>query len=223
MYNKWVGSFSVLRPRIYELCFVFGVTAAWQSVSVAREVSSLEDAIRLKGFGAQLVEEADAEKVRLSDVDQVKAIKAAWEKQKQEALLQYQTEKARQANVVGEQGMDYQIHLNEELASLQTEETFRREYVNEREQRRRQERREINLTEATEYSLLENEPRVDWKLRKFAETTHSSVTSSGSGGNQSWEAPPPPPPPPAYEPPVYEEMMPPPPPPPPLFEEENPF
>jgi hypothetical protein len=192
------------------------------STVFAREVDSLEDAIRLKGFSEQLQDEAKAEAERLSDKSQVKVEEASWEKQKHQALAEYEVAKRHQARVVGEDGPDYQVYIQERQQDRKQHSLYRYYFVNERDQRRRLERSEIHLTEATEFGLDANEPRVDWKLRRFGETAHSSTSSASTSFSQpTWEAPPPPPPP-MYEQPYYEEMMPPPPPP-PLFDDESPF
>lgn len=171
--------------------------------------------------------ERDFQRERLSDVAEVFRDRAAWERQKQEALAEYKREHAKGKATLDESSPEFAEDRREKNRFKADLEAARREFVTERDERRREERATISLSEEKELGIDKQNPRVDWKKRGFFATTGKGVSSggsspgrfSGSPGGSVGEPPPadfvgniPPPPPPDF----YESEPPPPPPPPPF-------
>lgn len=204
--------------------FIFLPLLLCQSTLQARVVNSAEDLQRLKGFESHHRTLRDLERERLSNVDEVRKNRKAWEKQKAEALRTYQTEKMQQRAHIDESSPAYRQDLAGRLAILKQHDLNRREHIQERDRRRLQQKSEIKLTEEHELGIDKDPARVDWQKRRFfADSGKGSVKTgrfSGSPGGSQGEAPPsefvgsvPPPPPPDFF-----DSEPPPPPPPPMME-----
>ena len=192
----------------------------------ARDVNSKEDLERLRGFGSQLRQQRDYEKERLSDVEDVHKQRQAWERRKLEELEAYKREHAKLKARLGEASAEYREDLKEKREDQLRLDKARRDQVQERDARRREERATITLSEERELGIDRDSPRVDWKKRKFFAGTGTGTGGSGGGrfsgspGGSTGSAPPqefmgtniPAPPPPDF----YEAEPPPPPPPPPM-------
>ncbi len=191
--------------------------------SHARDVDSKADLERLRGFDSWLRQQLDDEKERLSDVDDVHKQRLAWERRKLEDLEIYKREHAKLKARLGEASAEYREDLKEKREDQLRLDKARRDQVQEREARRREERATITLSEESELGIDRDLPRVDWKKRKFFAVTGTGSSGgrfSGSPGGSAGSAPPPEfmgtnipaPPPPDF----YESEPPPPPPPPPM-------
>lgn len=194
----------------------------------ARQVNSKEDLERLRGFGAHLQLDRDLERERLSDVGDIRKERTLWERQKNLALREHMVQRARLKAKLDESSPEFREDLTEKKQAKRELDQARRNFVRERDQRRREERATIALTEERELSLDKDPTRVDWKKRRFF-TVAGGSPGSGSGGNSGGggrfsgsaggalgEVPPPeftgnipPPPPPDF----YDAEPPPPPPP----------
>lgn len=213
------------------------LTLSWAEARVVRSTQDLE---RLRGFGSDLRLKRDLETERMSDVDEIKKNEAIWEKKKNDALKEYQAARAHLKARLDETSPEYREDLSEKMKAAKELEMERREYVDERERRQREERATITLTEERELGIDKDDSRVEWSKRKFFSKAGTSFSGSGgrfsdSPGGSAGEmpppefmnAPPPPPPPDFYE----EPPIPPPPPfddgaippPPPVFDEPEGF
>lgn len=209
--------------------FIFLILLLCQSVLQARVVNSAEDLQRLKGFESHIGTLRDLERERLSNVDEVRKNRRAWEKQKADALKGYQIEKLQQRAHLDESSPAYRQDLAGRIAILKQHDQNRREHIQERDRRRQQQKSEIKLTEEHELGIDKDPIRVAWQNRRFfadsgkggsGGSAMKSGRFSGSAGGSQGEAPPsefvgsvPPPPPPDFF-----DSEPPPPPPPPMME-----
>ncbi len=201
------------------------------SSALARVVNSPDDEIRINAFQDHLDHLSQLERKRLSDVDQIKIGKSEWERKMALEAEIYRRQKALQEKAVDESGPKYEEYLQERQKIYNSKENLRENFIQLRDRSRATQLRHVGLSEESEYFLAENKDRVDWKRRKFSEST-ASTSSGGSsfGGSSSGYTPPsssggnfyeaPPAPPVPYEPQNWEI---PPPPPPPMFEDDNPF
>lgn len=214
--------------HVCRLLILMGLTLpAW-----ARDVNSKEDLERLRGFGPHVKQIRDYDKDRLSDVDEVHRERREWEKRKLIELEEHKRERAKLKARLGESSPEYREDLREKREDQLRLDKARRDRVQERDARRREERATITLSEERELGIDREPPRVDWKKRKLFAGPAGGASGSGSsggagrfsgspGGSQG-SAPPsefmgniPPPPPPDF----YEAEPPPPPPPPPMMGE----
>lgn len=195
----------------------------------AREVDTLEDQIRLEGWGEYQKRKQDFEKERLTDKDDIKKSRQEWTESQKKALIEYRQEKSKQAVRMDESvSPEYKENIQSRLAWLNTLEKSRREFVTEKMKRRREQRKHITLSEEVELGLVPEGERAPWEKRdalakKFAGSSLGGGPSFGGGGSgysAPMAAPPPPPLPPPSE--FYEPEIPPPPPPPEFYDQDIP-
>ena len=197
-------------------------------LALGRDVDSKADLERLRGFGDDVRGKRDLEKERLSDVDEVKIKREAWEKQKNQALEEYKVERAKSKARLDETSPEFREDLKEKNDHNREQELSQKNFIEIRRRLRQEEGATITLTESHEFGLDSERERVDWKKRQFFAGTGnkksggpsgpsmpgpSSGRFSGSPGGSSGEMPPPefmgsvpPPPPPDF----YESEPPPP-------------
>jgi hypothetical protein len=175
---------------------------------------------RLSGFLDHERQNADFEKWRLSDVGNLRDQRKLSQLAEKQNILEFHNEK-RAENLV-EGGPEYLRDLQFRMRVLSWEYVYQKSFVSQREDIRKRQRSDVNISEVQELKIFENGERVDWKKRKFFASSGGSSTSGGTSTpgfnnyNGRFENPPPPPP---FEGEFYEEV---PPPPPPIFDEPPP-
>ncbi|GIL17430.1 MAG: hypothetical protein BroJett040_11810 [Oligoflexia bacterium] len=204
----------------------------------AREVSSQADEIRIQGYQDYLETNDRLEKKRNSDIQQLKEWREAWSQIQKKALEKYKIEKSKQAATLDEASPEYREYIMSKIREHEAAEWARSHYVEKRNKKRLENRRQVQLSEEQELALLPETDRVEWKKRTlFGAKLAGSGRSSKSGGDFSSPPPPPPSsfppsssppefyepldeiPPPPVEPGFFDDGGAPPPPPPPLFDE----
>lgn len=200
--------------------FIFTISLLLVSSALARIVDSEFEVERLSGFLDHERQNADFEKWRLSDVGNLRDQRKLSQLAEKQNILEFHNEK-RAENLV-EGGPEYLRDLQFRMRVLSWEYVYQKSFVSQREDIRKRQRSDVNISEVQELKIFENGERVDWKKRKFFASSGGSSTSGGTSTpgfnnyNGRFENPPPPPP---FEGEFYEEV---PPPPPPIFDEPPP-
>ena len=189
-----------------------------------------EEIDRIRAFPEQVKYDQQFEQQRLSDLAETKKEQQEWRRQLDQDLVVDRQEKVQQEKVVEESGPDYEAYVDDSLKRSLLEEQRQIAYAEREHQEEELLKHRPGVSEEVEYSLDEHSPRVEWKKRKFTETSGASEGGS-SNFNSSEPLRPAPsggygggsPPPVPYEPQNWQQPPPPPPPPPTMFDEENPF
>lgn len=156
-----------------------------------------EDAERLMGFAQHNQIKKKFNQERLSGVDEVKRRQAAWEKERQAAIGEYQAWRQEQAASSDESGADYKAYLESKRKKKLAYEKSRQSYVQEKRAQQALKKARVPVTEAQELGLDETGPRADFEKRALygGKQTYKYPMSQGSGvsrGRVDFASPPPP-------------------------------
>ncbi|MBX3018502.1 MAG: hypothetical protein KF767_11470 [Bdellovibrionaceae bacterium] len=216
------------RPPLWFFSLIFFALPALSD----RVVSSREDLVRLQGWDAHQRQIKDFDSQRQKDVGEVAKSRHAWEKERDEDLVEYRAWKKKQKAAMGEDGPEYQEYLRLQAEEVKRQERLRDTYLAERNDIRHNFSATVKVTELEELGIAHDPERVEWHKRNIlAEKGKGSGSSGGRSSSPSRPSfpsnsgndfiPPefdsPPPPPPSVPPPpeFFEPDIPPPPPPPP--------
>jgi len=194
----------------------------------AREVDTLDEEVRIKGFSEHLAEDKALDRARQSGLDEHKKKNASWNDLKAADLQEYRTQKKVQAKTVDETGPEYREYLRSRAGVNAELEINRKKYIQDKKNSREKNKRKIVLSEEKELMIYEDTERVEWEKRKFFGQIAGAGGSRPSFNNATDFAPPPPPPgffeaeppppPPVPFDPVFDNEVPPPP---PMFEDDG--
>lgn len=214
-----------MRLLISPFCFL--CCAVFLSSAAVFADESLEEQ-RLEGFAQHNSQNASFSKRREAKSDEVKIDRQNWETERLKSLSEYKNSKSRQAQSINESSPQYQQDVEFKQKQSIELETSRKEFVAERNLKRQQKKKHIQLSESEELGLDDNPDRVEISKRALYGGKPDYVgkidfsggsAAGGARGAPAPAAPPPffepeaPPPPPPMAPlpePVFEDAIPPP-------------